>query len=95
MPLMGKSTISMAIFHCYVSSPEGILDHMGFLRASTKCFRFVHEEGTLSPIETINVRVSRGIESSYSSYGGKLYDHPISLGELILTIHATDYRACA
>ena len=22
--LMGKSTISMAIFHCYVSSPEGI-----------------------------------------------------------------------
>ena len=21
---MGKSTISMAIFHCYVSSPEGI-----------------------------------------------------------------------
>ena len=21
--LMGKSTISMAIFHCYVSSPEG------------------------------------------------------------------------
>ena len=24
MLLMGKSTISMAIFHCYVSSPEGI-----------------------------------------------------------------------
>ena len=23
MLLMGKSTISMAIFHCYVSSPEG------------------------------------------------------------------------
>ena len=23
---MGKSTISMAIFHCYVSSPEGISD---------------------------------------------------------------------
>ena len=26
MLLMGKSTISMAIFHCYVSSPEGIWD---------------------------------------------------------------------
>ena len=25
--LMGKSTISMAIFHCYVSSPEGIVLH--------------------------------------------------------------------
>ena len=24
--LMGKSTISMAIFHCYVSSPEGMLN---------------------------------------------------------------------
>ena len=24
--LMGKSTISMAIFHCYVSSPEGIME---------------------------------------------------------------------
>ena len=24
---MGKSTISMAIFHCYVSSPEGIVSH--------------------------------------------------------------------
>jgi len=28
---MGKSTISMAIFHCYVSSPEGKLETpMGF-----------------------------------------------------------------
>ena len=27
--LMGKSTISMAIFHCYVSSPEGIGIHFG------------------------------------------------------------------
>ena len=27
MLLMGKSTISMAIFHCYVSSPEGSLAH--------------------------------------------------------------------
>jgi len=25
---MGKSTISMAIFHCYVSSPEGIYPHL-------------------------------------------------------------------
>ena len=28
MLLMGKSTISMAIFHCYVSSPEGNLELM-------------------------------------------------------------------
>ena len=27
---MGKSTISMAIFHCYVSSPEGILKEVFF-----------------------------------------------------------------
>ena len=34
--LMGKSTISMAIFHCYVSSPEGTIvsqpHHCGFLK---------------------------------------------------------------
>ena len=29
MLLMGKSTISMAIFHCYVSSPEGIFVSLG------------------------------------------------------------------
>ena len=39
MLLMGKSTISMAIFHCYVSSPEGRGGHpkvLGFyqLRAA-------------------------------------------------------------
>ena len=27
---MGKSTISMAIFHCYVSSPEGISQDQAF-----------------------------------------------------------------
>ena len=26
--IMGKSTISMAIFHCYVSLPKGILSHI-------------------------------------------------------------------
>ena len=28
---MGKSTISMAIFHCYVGSPEGKLAYLRFL----------------------------------------------------------------
>ena len=29
--LMGKSTISMAIFNCYVSSPEGTGERLGWL----------------------------------------------------------------
>ena len=32
MLLMGKSTISMAIFHCYVSSPEGTHSDMTRIR---------------------------------------------------------------
>ena len=35
--LMGKSTISMAIFHCYVSSPEG--------NPSRHCFKRTHSSG--------------------------------------------------
>ena len=34
--LMGKSTISMAIFHCYVSSPEGNKKDTDTLTHTTK-----------------------------------------------------------
>ena len=36
--LMGKPTISMAIFHCYVSSPEGIFDVSCLNDNATMCF---------------------------------------------------------
>ena len=35
--LMGKSTISMAIFHCYVKSPEGNPEKPG-----TLCIHIIH-----------------------------------------------------
>ena len=43
---MGKSTISMAVFHCYVSSPEGIyciskVSHAMNLRSLSHCLRLL------------------------------------------------------
>ena len=42
--LMGKSTISMAIFHCYVSSPEGIPTLWGEMRDIPMVAKFPHKK---------------------------------------------------
>ena len=51
---MGKSSISMAIFHCYVSSPEGIINIPGSHTISGRTVR------TLYIGEPSEARVSEG-----------------------------------
>ena len=41
MLLMGKSTISMAIFNCYVSSPEGIYPTLPYLPYDLGLFKVI------------------------------------------------------
>ena len=45
--LMGKSTISMAIFHCYVSIPEGTPKEWDF-PTETRCFLYRNQSRNLS-----------------------------------------------
>ena len=60
--LMGKSTISMAIFHCYVSSLEGIIiaiflgpfRHPELLRASPRASHWENPSGVAAPVNVWN-----------------------------------------
>ena len=52
---MGKSTISMAIFNCYVSSPEGIPD----FKAVQKCW---------APVSLLTMRLLQIRPSDFSSW---------------------------
>ena len=84
---MGKSTISMAIFHCYVSSPEGNLESQvlsgkafGSIGKKT-CFSMVAPPSTICSMisPNLNLQKYRGFQWPRLITRGYIHQYSINI----------------